>query len=211
MNIGVLGGTFDPIHIGHLIVAEEARIKLGLSEVLFVPAGQPWLKLDRDVSLAAHRAEMVRRAIADNPHFKLCTLEVERPGPTYTVDTLTMLRKQAGSDAHFFFILGHDALADFPLWKEPKRVVQLCRLVVAPRPVLSEVEGSGSKDLKHLETALPGLLEQVIQLDMPVIGISSANMRRRLAQGLSIRYLVPPEVATYITEHKMYMTSVGDA
>jgi nicotinate-nucleotide adenylyltransferase len=199
VNIGVLGGTFDPIHIGHLVVAEEARIKLGLREVLFVPAGQPWLKLGRNITLAVHRVEMVRRAIADNPHFKLCTLEVERPGPSYTVDTLTMLRKQLGSEASFFFILGRDTLAELPLWKEPEKLVQLCRLVVAPR--------LGSKDLKHLETAIPGVLDKVIQLDMPVIGISSSGIRQRLAQGLPVRYLVPPEVEKYITEHKIYPTS----
>ena len=201
MNIGVLGGTFDPIHMGHLVVAEEARIKVGLNEVLFVPAGQPWRKLDRNITLAAHRVEMVRRAIADNPHFKLCTLEVERPGPSYTVDTLTMLRKQLGSGASLFFILGRDTLAELPLWKEPKKLVQLCRLVVAPR--------LGSKDLKHLETSIPGLLDKVIQLDMPVIGISSAEIRQRIAKGLSIRYLVAPEVEKYITEQKVYPTSAG--
>ena len=199
MNIGVLGGTFDPIHIGHLVVAEEARIKFGLREVLFVPAGQPWLKLGRNITLAVHRVEMVRRAIADNPHFKLCTLEVERPGPSYTVDTLTMLRKQLGSEASLFFILGRDTLAELPLWKEPEKLVQLCRLVVVPR--------LGSKDLKHLETAIPGLLDKVIQLDMPVIGISSSGIRQRIAQGLSIRYLVPAEVEKYITEQKIYPTS----
>jgi nicotinate-nucleotide adenylyltransferase len=199
VNIGVLGGTFDPIHIGHLVVAEEARIKFGLREVLFVPAGQPWLKLDRNIALAVHRVEMVRRAIADNLHFKLCTLEVERPGPSYTVDTLTMLRKQLGSEASLFFILGRDTLAELPLWKEPEKLVQLCRLVVAPR--------LGSKDLKHLETAIPGLLDKVIQLDMPVIGISSSGIRQRIAQGLSIRYLVPAEVEKYITGHKIYPTS----
>ena len=199
MNIGVLGGTFDPIHIGHLVIAEEARIKLGFSEVLFVPAGQPWLKLDRTITPAVHRVEMVRRAIADNPYFKLCTLEVERAGPSYTVDTLAMLRKQLGREASFFFILGRDALAELPLWKEPQKLVQLCRLVVAPR--------LGSKDLKHLEKTIPGLPDKVIQLDMPVIGISSSGIRQRLAQGLPIRYLVPPEVEKYITEHKIYSTS----
>jgi len=207
VNIGVLGGTFDPIHIGHLVVAEEARIKLGFREVLFVPAGQPWLKLDRNITPAVHRVEMVRRAIADNPHFKLCTLEVERPGPSYTVDTLMMLRKQLDSEASLFFVLGRDTLAELPLWKEPKKLVQLCKLVVAPRPVLSEVEGLGSKDLQHLETSIPGLLDKVIQLDMPVIGISSAEIRQRIAQGLSVRYLVPAEVEKYITEQKMYLPS----
>jgi len=144
---------------------------------------------------------MVHRAIADNPYFKLCTLEVERPGPSYTVDTLTMLRKQLGNEASLFFILGRDTLAELPLWKEPNKLVQLCRLVVAPR--------LGSKDLKHLETAIPGLLDQVIQLDMPVIGISSAKIRQRIAQGLTIRYWVAAEVEKYITEQKIYPISAS--
>jgi nicotinate-nucleotide adenylyltransferase len=187
--------------MGHLVVAEEARIKLGFREVLFVPAGQPWLKLDRNITPADHRVEMVRRAIADNPHFKLCTIEVERPGPSYTVDTLTTLRKQLGNETSLFFILGRDTLAGLHLWKEPKKLVQLCRLVVAPR--------LGSKDLKHLETSIPGLLDKVIQLDMPVIGISSAEIRQHMAQGLSVRYLVPGEVEKYIAEQKIYPTSAG--
>jgi nicotinate-nucleotide adenylyltransferase len=115
------------------------------------------------------------------------------------VDTLTILRKQLGSEASFFFILGRDTLAGLPLWKEPQKLVQLCRLVVAPR--------LGSKDLKHLEAAIPGLLDKVIQLDMPIIGISSAEIRQRIAQGLTIRYLVPAEVEKYITEQKLYLTS----
>lgn len=199
MNIGILGGTFDPIHIGHLVVAEEARTKLGLSEVLFVPAGQPWLKQARDITPAAHRVEMVRRAIADNPYFKLSTLEVDHPGPSYTVDTLTLLQDQLSSESSLFFILGRDTLAELPLWKEPRKVIQLCRLVVPPR--------LGSRDLRHLEEAIPGLLDKVIQLDMPVIGISSSEIRHRIAQGLPIRYLVPVEVEKYITEHKIYATS----
>ena len=201
MDIGVLGGTFDPIHIGHLVIAEEARTKLGLSEVLFVPAGQPWLKQDRDITSPVHRVEMVRRAIADNPHFRLYTLEVERPGSSYTVDTLILLRKQLGSKASLFFILGRDTLAELPLWKEPQKVVQLCKLVVPPR--------IGSKDLRHLEKAIPGLLDKVIQLDMPVIGISSSEIRQRLAQGLPIRYLVPAEVEKYITEQRIYPVSAN--
>jgi nicotinate-nucleotide adenylyltransferase len=201
VNIGVLGGTFDPIHMGHLIVAEEARIKLGLAKVLFVPAGQPWLKQDRDITPAVHRIEMVRRAIADNPYFKLSTLEVDRPGPSYTVDTLTLLQDQLGREASLFFILGRDTLAELPLWKEPRKVIQLCRLVFPPR--------LGSRDLRHLEEAIPGLLKRVIQLDMPVIGISSSEIRQRVARELSIRYLVPAEVEKYITEQKIYPVSAG--
>ena len=199
MNIGVLGGTFDPIHIGHLIVAEEARIKLGLEEVLFVPAGEPWLKQDRDVTPEIHRVEMVRRAIADNPDFKLSTLEVDRSGPSYTVDTLEALQDRL-SETSLFFILGRDTLAELPLWKDPRKVIQLCRLVVPPR--------LGSRDLRHLEEAIPGLLERVIQLDMPVIGISSSGIRHRLAQRMSVRYLVPPGVEEYITEQRIYSLSV---
>jgi len=195
VNVGVLGGTFDPIHVGHLIVAEEARTKLGLEEVLFVPAGEPWLKQDRDVTPAIHRVEMVRRAIADNPDFKLSTLEVERSGPSYSVDTLQALQDQL-SEASLFFILGRDTLAELPLWKEPRKVIQLCRLVVPPR--------LGSRDLRHLEEAIPGLQERVIQLDMPVIGISSSGIRQRLAEGMSVRYLVPPGVEAYITEQRIY-------
>jgi len=201
VNIGILGGTFDPIHIGHLVVAEEARIKLGLSEVLFVPAGQPWLKQARDITPAAHRVEMVRRAIADNPYFKLSTLEVDHPGPSYTVDTLTLLQDQLSSESSLFFILGRDTLAELPLWKEPRKVIQLCRLVVPPR--------LGSRDLRHLEEAIPGLLDKVIQLDMPVIGISSSEIRHRIAQGLPIRYLVPSVVEKYIAEHRIYQVSAS--
>jgi nicotinate-nucleotide adenylyltransferase len=201
VNIGILGGTFDPIHIGHLVVAEEARAKLGLSEVLFVPAGQPWLKQARDITPAAHRVEMVRRAIADNPYFKLSTLEVDHPGPSYTVDTLTLLQDQLSSESSLFFILGRDTLAELPLWKEPRKVIQLCRLVVPPR--------LGSRDLRHLEEAIPGLLDKVIQLDMPVIGISSSEIRHRIAQGLPIRYLVPSVVEKYIAEHRIYQVSAS--
>ncbi len=201
MNIGILGGTFDPIHIGHLVVAEETRIKVGLGEVLFLPAGQPILKRDRNITPSDYRVEMVHRAIADNPHFKLCTLEVERPGPSYTVDTLTVLREQLGSEASLFFILGRDTLAELPSWKEPEKLIQLCKLVVAPR--------LGAKDLQHLEAEIPGLLDKVIQLDMPVIGISSSGIRQRIAQGLPIRYLVPAEVGKYIVEQKIYLTSAG--
>ena len=199
MNIGVLGGTFDPVHIGHLIVAEEARVKLGLAEVLFVPAGRPWLKQDRDITPAVHRVEMVRRGIADNPNFKLSTVEVDRPGPSYTVDTLTSLQNQLSSQGSLFFILGRDTLAELPLWKEPRKVIQLCRLVVPPR--------LGSRDSRHLEKAIPGLLKRVIQLDMPVIGISSSRIRQRIARGLSVRYLVPPGVEEYITERRIYPLS----
>ena len=197
MNIGILGGTFDPIHIGHLIIAEEARVKLGLSEVLFVPAGHPWLKVDRAITSAASRVEMVRRAIGGNHHFRLCTLEVERSGPSYTVDTIASLKEELGEQS-FFFILGQDSLNDLPLWKDPAGLVELCRLVVVPRLGLSLPEfNSGS-------FAIPGLADRVIELPTPVIGVSSSEVRQRVARGLPVRYLVVDGVADYIAEQGLY-------
>lgn len=203
MRIGILGGTFDPIHVGHLIIAEGARVKLGLAQVLFVPAGQPWLKVNQTVTSVLHRVEMTRRAIIANPYFELCSLEVERSGPSYTVDTLLALGERIGPEASFFFILGCDSLADLRLWKEPARLIQLCRLVAIPRL------GASQLDLSSLEASIPGVTQTVIQLDMPIIGISSSQIRRLAAQGLSIRYLVPDKVREYIEEQKLYIRTEG--
>ena len=197
MNVGILGGTFDPIHTGHLILAEEARVQLRLNEVVFIPTGQPWLKAGRNIAPVFHRVEMVRRAIAGKPYFELCTLEVEHPGPSCTVDTLMALRELRGAEADFFLILGHDILADLPLWKEPGKLLQICRLVVAPR-------SGPSTDLDALETSIPGIKNNIIELDMPVIDISSSAIRQRVAQGLSIRHLVPEGIEKYIAEQKLY-------
>jgi len=199
MNIGILGGTFDPVHMGHLVIAEEARVKLGLGEILFVPAGQPWFKVGQGhtIAPATHRLEMLRLAIADNPCFKLCTLEVERSGPSYSIDTITTLRNQLGEQP-LFFILGSDSLAGFHLWKEPDRLVQMCQLVVVPR------SGLNLPELESLEPLIPGLTHSVIELVAPIIEISSSKIRQRIAQGLSIRYLVPGLVGKYIAEQKLY-------
>ena len=124
---GVLGGTFDPIHVGHLIVAEDIREKLGLGEVLFVPAGRPWLKLkeEKPISAAEHRLAMVRLAIASNRHFKVSTLEIDRPGLSYSIDTVIELKAKLGAGAEIYFIVGPDALAELPQWKEPTRLVEI--------------------------------------------------------------------------------------
>ena len=200
MNIGVMGGTFDPIHIGHLIVAEEARTRLNLVEVLFVPAGQPWLKPSSPISVAEHRVQMVRLAIADKPYFKLSTMEIERPGPSYTVDTIAELLGQHGAGDELFFILGWDNLAQLPQWHEPSRLVKMCRLVAVPRV------GYTAPDLKSLEAAIPGLSQSVILLDTPEIDISASGIRERVAQGLSVHHLVPEPVERYISKNKLYLT-----
>lgn len=201
MNIGVLGGTFDPIHMGHLIIAEEVRARLDLSEVLFVPAGQPWLKLNNAnaISPAEHRVAMVRLAIADEPAFKLSTMEVERPGPSYTVDTMAELRRQIGAEGKLYFILGWDNLNQLPRWHQPLRLVKLCRLVPVRRV------GFASPDLDALEAAVPGLSESLVMLDTPQIEISASEIRARVARGLSIHKLVPEVVERYIIEHGLYI------
>ena len=200
MNMGVLGGAFDPIHNGHLIVAEETRTRLNLAEVLFVPTGQPWLKANVSILPAEHRVQMVRLAIADKPYFKLSTIEIDRACLSYTVDTISELQAQLGAGDELFFILGWDNLAELPQWKEPSRLIKMCRLVAVPRV------GYPIPDLKPLEAIIPGLSQRVILLDKPEVDISASVIRQRAAQGLSIRHLVPEPVDEYIRRHKLYLT-----
>ena len=200
MNVGVLGGTFDPIHQGHLAIAEEVRVRLDLAEVLFVPAGQPALKTNSSISAVEHRVQMVRLAIAGKAHFKLSTVEVERVGPSYTVYTVAQLKSQLGAGNGLFFILGWDSLAELPQWKEPSRLVRMCQLVVVPRP------GFSVPDINSLEAVIPGLSHSVIRLDTPRIEISASQIRSRVSQGLPIHHLVSEAVERYIREHGLYIT-----
>ncbi len=198
MNIGVLGGTFDPIHMGHLLIAMEAKARLNLAEVLFVPAGLPCLRANSSISAAEHRLQMVRLAIGDKPCFKLSTTEVERAGPSYTVDTIAELKGQFGAKDELFFILGWDCLSELPKWREPSRLIALSRLVAVPRV------GSPAPDLSSLEASIPGLARRVILLDEPRVDISASGVRDRVARGLSIEHLVPEPVARYIREQGLY-------
>jgi len=193
-----LGGTFDPVHNGHLIVAEEIRVNLGLVEVWLVPAGQPWFKDTRLISSARQREEMVRLAITGNPYLKLSTSEVDRPGPSYTVDTIDILQHQLGTEAKLFFLLGSDALYELPQWKEPRRLIQICRLVAFNRP------GFDLPFLESMESVIPGLSQHVIFLEVSHIDISATEIRRLVAQGASIRDLVPEAVERYILEQRLY-------
>jgi len=198
MKIGVLGGTFDPIHIGHLKVAEEVTASLKLSEVIFMPAGQPWLKINNAISPAEHRLQMMRLALAGRANFRLSTMEIERPGPTYTVDTMAELERQLGEGDELFFILGWDNLTQLPQWHEPSRLIKLCRLVAVPRVDFSP------PDLASLEAAIPGLEQRVILLEKPRIDVNASEIRRMVRDGLSIQDLVPEPVERYIKEHKLY-------
>jgi nicotinate-nucleotide adenylyltransferase len=198
MRIGILGGTFDPVHVGHIFVAEEARIRLSLELVLFVVAGNPWLKVERDISPSEDRIEMVRLSIAKHRQFDISTVEVERGGASYTVDTLDELRsRMSGND--YYLILGRDSFTELPLWKEPERIVEMCKLVVVPRI------GTNLPELRDVAARIRGLSgENVVTLDSPMIGISSSGIRQRVARGLPIDYLVPGEVEKYIVAHGLY-------
>ncbi len=201
MRLGILGGTFDPIHIGHLIMAEEARVCLGLERILCMPTGQPWMRQGTHVSPAAHRAEMVRRAARTNPFLELSLMEVDRAGDTYTVDTLRDLHAESASlDA--VFILGLDSLTQFHRWKEPQAILKLCTVAVQPRPGYPEYA------LAEAEARVPGLSASLVWLQAPPVGVSSTDIRRRVARGLSIRYLVLPEVEEYIHEEGLYRMEI---
>ena len=199
VRVGVMGGTFDPIHRAHLRAAQAARAQLKLDRVLFVPAGQPWLKAERQISDAGHRVAMVRLAIAGKPYFKLSTIEVERPGPTYTVDTIARLGAEAGGKDEPLLILGWDNLMELTQWHEPARLIKLCCIVAVPRP------GYPVPDLEALEKVLPGIARQVIMLSRPEIDVSASEIRARVAQGKSIRGMVPVAVERYIREQKLYL------
>ena len=205
MKIGILGGTFDPIHLGHLIIAEEARERLNLDEVLFIPTGQPWMKAGAHISPSRHRLEMTRLAIQSNPLFKVSAMEIERSGPSYTVDTLKDLREELPVSTQIFFILGLDSLKDLPRWKEPRKIVDLCTLVAITRP------GSAKIEPAVLDSVAPELSEKVILLEGLLIDVSGTDIRRRVAQGCSIRYRVPPAVGEYIYAQGLYKGEEGNA
>jgi len=199
MRLGVLGGTFDPPHVGHLLLAEEARLALGLDQVLFTPAGAPWRKAGQELSPREDRLAMVRLAVADNPHFAVSTLEVEREGPSYTAETLIALHEQLPDDSEIFFLLGQDSLADLPNWRQPQRIISLARLAVAARTAWQPAEADA------LEKEVPGISQRLVWLDMSRIDISSTAVRDRVQRGLSIRCWVPPAVEEYIRQHGLYV------
>lgn len=195
-RIGVFGGTFDPPHLGHLILAEAAREQLGLERVLWAVAGQSPLKLDRELSPVGLRLEMVRAAIAGHPQFALSEVDVRRPGPHYTVDALGLIASQH-PNAELYFIMGEDSLRDLPQWHRPADLIAECRLAVLRRPGVAA-------DLAALEAAIPGLTARVEWIVAPEVGISASDVRRRVCEGRSIRYLVPAAVEAIIVTKGLY-------
>jgi nicotinate-nucleotide adenylyltransferase len=198
MRLGFLGGTFDPIHLGHLLMAETAREGLALDQVLFAPAGDPPHKQGMAKTPAFHRTAMVERAIANNPYFLLSRVDLERPGPHYTTDTVRLIRTHHDLDADAcFLIIGGDSLVDLPTWHNAPELVTLCRLAVAHRPGFRP-------DLTELDTAIPGIRSRLDWVEMPLIGVSSRDIRARVKAGQSIRYQVAEEVRVYIEQQGLY-------
>ena len=194
--LGVFGGTFDPIHVAHLAVAEAARDSLGLERVLFIPAGEPPHKRDRPITPAAHRLAMVEAAIADNPGFATSRMEIDRSGPSYSVETLAALRSETAQP--LAFIVSAEAYRELPTWHQPERVLELATLVVAPR------DGHPPADPAFLGETFPATGVRVVFLDGPRMRLSASEIRARARAGRSLRYLVPDAVAAYIGDHALY-------
>lgn len=191
MATGLMGGTFDPIHIAHLILAEEVRERLDLDRLLFVPAARPPHKDERAVSPFEHRLAMVRLAIEGNPALGLSDIEMERPGKSYTIQTIRELRSRLGGD-RLTFIIGADSLAAFLTWKNPMELLSECRVVVVGRPGIS------------LDGLDENVRERALILETPMFDVSSSDIRDRVSAGRSFRYLVPPGVWDYIREKNLY-------
>ena len=207
MRVGVLGGTFDPVHTGHLILAEHAAEGLGLDMVLFIPAGDPWRK-EHKPAPAQPRLAMLKLAVEGNDRFGISDIELRRAGPTYTADTLETLAAERLDD-EFWFIVGADALADLPNWHEPERILRHATLAVAPRPdelpPAASIAASGrTLGGAGVTATLPGIEDRIARFPMPRIDISSTDIRARIAEGGGIRYLVPDAVRAYITHHRLY-------
>jgi len=191
--LGIFGGTFDPIHVAHLAVAEAARDVLGLDRVLFIPAGLPPHKLDQTVTSADHRAAMIEAAIADNPGFAMSRMEIARDGPSFTADTLDAIEAP-----RLALIISAEAFRQLPTWHQPERVIARATIVVAPR------DGYPEPDASFLERSFPGSPVRVVILDGPRLRLSASEIRARAAAGRSLRYLVPDAVAAYIRDHSLY-------
>jgi nicotinate-nucleotide adenylyltransferase len=199
MNVGILGGTFDPPHIGHLVIGDQALTELGLDEIWFTPVGQPPHKRAAQVSEAAHRVAMTRLAIATHPRFRVCERDVERPGPHYSLTLMQLLRAEHPRHT-WTFIIGEDSLADLPDWHKPAELLALTRLAIARRP-------DSTPDLAAIRAVVPGIDAQLNWIDAPLMDLSSTELRDRLRAGRSVRYLVPRAVAEYATQNGLYSQS----
>jgi len=196
-RIGVFGGTFDPVHIGHLVAAEEARACLSLERVIWIPARISPHKLGEIPASGEDRYRMVCLALQGDPAFEVSRVDLDRAGPSYTVDTLHMLQAQYGASTQLYFIMGADSLMSFRVWHRPDEILHLARLVVVSRPGFAP-------DLTALERDLPGITRATDMLNTVNLDISATDLRLRIRQGRPIRYQVPAAVERYIAEHRLY-------
>jgi nicotinate-nucleotide adenylyltransferase len=205
--IGILGGTFDPVHLGHLALADEALRVLDLERIDFVPNADPPHKQGQPVTPAHHREAMVALAIAADPRFVLSRLELERPGPSYAVDTVAVMaeRSRAEGRPEPWFVVSADVLDGLDSWRDPDRVLELCRFAVAPRP------GSEALDWRWVSANLPGRESRFAFLPGPELDIAATTVRERVARGQGISDLVPEEVADYIAAHSLYREPANTA
>lgn len=196
-RLGLLGGSFDPIHVGHLIVAEILAYHLALDHVVFLPAAHPPHKSGQTLAPAEDRLEMIRLSIDDVPEFSVSEIDLRRPGPSYTADTVEEVRDRVSSDTELYFLMGMDSLRDFPGWHEPERIARRARLGVARRPGVdvSRVE---------IEQQVPEARGRVEIISVPLIDISSSDIRDRARTGRPFRFQVPRKVARYISETGLY-------
>lgn len=200
-RVGLMGGTFDPIHYGHLVVAEEVRATLNLASLVFLPAGQPPHKQGAIVSEVEHRLAMLRLAIASNPHFDISLVDIERAGPSYTVDTLRLLRQQWGAGKELYLIIGWDSLEELATWHQPEQILQqLSALVAVHRPGYT----AEPADRARLAQQLPGLQRCLIAMPAPQYAISATDIRRRVTEGRPLKYQVPEPVEQYILQRGLY-------
>jgi nicotinate-nucleotide adenylyltransferase len=206
-RIGIFGGTFDPIHLGHLILAEQCREQARLDQVWFVPAARPPHKLDRPLTRFDQRVEMIALAIAGQPAFRIDELEKDRPGPSYTADTLHELHT-LHSEAEFWLLIGSDTVADLPQWHAPQQIVEQAGLVVTARPGHPIPTAEEIRGLLRLPE---GVLLRYQTVESPLIDLSSRDLRRRAHSGRSLRYFVPRAVECYIHEKRLYATEPPSA
>jgi nicotinate-nucleotide adenylyltransferase len=219
MRLGLLGGSFNPVHYGHLAIAAQTRDALGLTRILFIPAGDPPHKASGSLASAVHREEMVRRAIAGEPSFEVSDIELRRTGRSYSIDTVQSLQVRWGPATELFFIIGLDAFLDLPSWKEPDRLLLACHVVVVSRPCasfgqLAAMPLFADVDRARLEALDRGLIHRlsvpvsggaaVTLLRLPPCPISASDIRHRITSGRSVADLLPPSVQSYIIQHKLY-------
>jgi len=196
-RIGLFGGTFDPPHLGHLILASEAQTQLELDRLLWILTPEPPHKQEQFITPIDHRLAMVELAIKDNPAFELSRIELDRPGPHYTLDTVKLLANQ-NPNADIVPIIGGDSLHDLPTWHEPQKLVYACHWIGVMRRPYEE------SNLDELESQLPGISSKVHYVDAPLLEIASREIRGRIAKGRSVRYYLPAPVYTYIEQHHLY-------